>query len=95
MELLNNVMDNRNQKAGLETTLELLALWLTEPMQRKDLIEQLCAELSCKERTIESRLKQIIANTIPVVTLNGTPFYLCKQSKGKEILYSLTNSLST
>jgi len=92
-DLLTNTIDNRNQKAGFETTLEFLALWLIQPMTRRELIDKLCEQLKCKERTIETRLKQIIKNEIPVVTNNGSTLYLCKRSEGKDILYELTNSI--
>ena len=93
-ELFNNVMDSRSQKVGYETILELLSLWLNKPMPRCELIDKLCEEMNCKERAIEIRLKQIITNSVPVVTQNGTSFYLCKRSEGKEIIYELNSSLS-
>lgn len=83
-------IDSRNQKAALDETIELLAELLIEPLPKSDLIEKLCLELNCKERTIESRLKSIITHKLIIPDANGTVHNLCKRQEGKEVVYYLS-----
>ncbi len=84
-------MDSRSQKASLDSTLELIGAILTEPMPRKELIEKLCSEMSCKERTIEARLKSIITHSFAIPVGEGKAKSLCKKTENREIIYYLTD----
>lgn len=84
-------IDSRNQKAALDETIELIAEFLIEPTPKTELIEKLCLELNCKERTIESRLKSIITHKLVIPDANGTARNLCKRQEGKEVIYFLSD----
>lgn len=83
-------MDSRNQKAALDETIELIGRILIEPIAKTILIEKLCFEMDCKERTIEARLKSILTHKLEIPDANGTAKQLCKRQEGKEVFYYLT-----
>jgi len=88
---VNEVMDSRNQKAALDETIELIGSVLIEPMSKTNLIEKLCFEMDCKERTIETRLKSIISNKLEIPDANGVGRLLCKRLENKETIYYLSD----
>lgn len=83
-------MDSRNQKAALDETIELIGRILIEPTAKTILIEKLCFEMDCKERTVEARLKSILTHKLEIHDANGTAKQLCKRQEGKEVFYYLT-----
>ncbi len=88
---IKDAFDSRSQKAALDETIEIIGKSLTEPMQKSDLIEKLCLEMNCKERTVETRLKSIITHKLEIPDANGTPRQLCKRQEGKEVIYFLSD----
>lgn len=88
---IQETMDSRNQKASLDSTLEFIGAFLTEPMPRKEFIEKLCAEMNCKERTVEARLKSIITHSFAIPVGDGKAKTLCKKTENREIIYYLTD----
>jgi len=88
---IQETMDSRNQKAALDETIELIGRLLTEPMAKTNLIEQLCFEMDCKERTVEARLKSILTLKLAVPDQNGIAKLLCKRQEGKEVIYYLSD----
>ena len=91
LSTIRETMEARNQKAALESTLELIGAFLTEPMPRKMLIEKLSVELDCKERTIETRLKTIQNNPYIIPLADGQEKLLCKKTENREIIYYLSD----
>ncbi len=91
LNTIQETMDSRNQKAALDETIELLGRLLTEPMSKTNLIEQLCFEMDCKERTVEARLKSILTLKLAVPDQNGVAKLLCKRQDGKEVIYFLSD----
>ncbi|HCN83667.1 MAG TPA: hypothetical protein DIT07_08605 [Sphingobacteriaceae bacterium] len=91
-ESVQRILNAKNLKGDLETTLDLLAMHLKEPMPRRQLMDLLMEELNCKERLLESRLKQIISTPIQIENFEGEKFYLSKKPEGKEIVYFLVES---
>jgi hypothetical protein len=91
LNAIQGAIDNRAQKAGLDETIELIGRFLTEPMTRSNLIEKLCFEMDCKERTVEARLKTILTHKFQVPDINGTPKQLCKRQENREVLYHLSD----
>lgn len=91
-ETVQQALSKKNHKGDLETTLDLLALHLEKPMPRRELIDILTAELNCKERLIENRLKQIVSTPIQITNYEGRKFWLTKKPEGKEIIYFLVNA---
>lgn len=90
LNTIQETMDSRNQKAALDETIELLGRLLSEPMTKTKLIEQLCFEMDCKERTIEARLKSIFTLKLAVPDQNGLAKLLCKRQENREIIYFLS-----
>jgi hypothetical protein len=88
---INEVMDSKNQKAALDETIELIGGFLAEPMTKTNLIEKLCFEMDCKERTIETRLKSIISHKLEIPDAIGSCKRLCKRLENKETVYYLSN----
>jgi hypothetical protein len=84
-------MDSRNQKAALDETIELIGRLIAEPMTKTRLIEQLCFEMDCKERTVEARLRSILTLKLAVPDQNGVAKQLCKRQEGKEVIYYLSD----
>jgi len=91
-DAIQGAMDSRNQKASLDSTLELIGAYLTEPMPRKILIQKLSDELNCKERTIEVRLKTILTNDTLIPMDDTTVKHLCKKTENREIIYYLSDN---
>lgn len=88
-ETVQQALNKKNHKGDVEVTLDLLALHLESPMPRRQLIDILMAELNCKERLIENRLKQIVSTPIQITNYVGRKFWLSKKPEGKEIIYFL------
>lgn len=82
--------DSRNQKAALDETIEIIGTILTEPMNRTNLVEKLCQEMNCKERTMDARIKSILTHKLVIPDANGTVRNLCKRQEGKEVMYYLS-----
>ena len=91
-DTIQGAMDSRNQKASLDSTLELIGAYLTEPMPRKILIQKLSEELNCKERTIEVRLKTILTNNTLIPIDDTNIKHLCKKTENREIIYYLADN---
>lgn len=91
-ETVQQALSKKNHKGDVEITLDLLAIHLENPMPRRDLIDILMAELNCKERLIENRLKQIISTPIQITNFEGSKFWLSKKPDGKEIVYFLVSA---
>lgn len=88
---VNEVMDSKNQKAALDETIELIGVILTEPTTKTTLIERLCFEMDCKERTVETRLKSIVSNKLKIPDANGKSKLLCKRLENKVTIYYLSD----
>lgn len=88
-QTVQQALNQKNHKGDLDTTLDLLAIHLENPLPRRELIDILMAELNCKERLIENRLKQIISTPIKITSYEGKEFWLTKKPDGKMIIYFL------
>jgi len=88
-ETVQQALNQKNHKGDVEVTLDLLAIHLEKPMPRRELIDILTAELNCKERLIENRLKQIVSTPIQITNFEGRKYWLSKKPEGKEIIYFL------
>lgn len=93
-DVIREAMDRKRQKADIETLTEQLSALLEEPMPRKQLLTALRKELKCGERILEERLKEIIAEQIPILDSTGNSRYLIKENREKQVFYLLTSSKS-
>ncbi len=87
-QFVSDNLTSKNHKAFISELQELIPELLTEPKNRKELLEILAEEFLCTTRTIESRLKECI-NTNFVFTQNNALCVLQKQTQNRETLYSL------
>lgn len=88
-ETIKEALDKKKLKAGISDITEYLSIILTEPAERKELLENLTKELNCGSRIIEDRLKEIIAGNLEIINTEGTVFYLNKRIENKKIIYFL------
>lgn len=88
---IKDAFDSRNQKAALDDTIDLIGTILSEPMNRTNLVEKLCQEMNCKERTMDARIKSILTHKLVIPDANGTVRNLCKRQEGKEVMYYLSD----
>lgn len=88
---INNAINSRKHKATDDEISELVILYLGDgsELSRREFIGKLCSELNTKERTIETRLKEIIDSEFEFLNENSEKFKLNKESKNKEIIYKL------
>ncbi|MBY0427275.1 MAG: hypothetical protein K2Q22_16690 [Cytophagales bacterium] len=82
-------LEARKKKVDFQSTFEMLALLLHEPMSRKETIQRLSEEFVSTSRTIETRLTQIINNQYVFEDSFFNKVTLCKRSEGKEVIYFL------
>lgn len=85
-----DALDSRTQKAALDETIAIISAFLIEPATKTELLEKLCMELKCKERTIERRLNSIIKFKLSIPGANGTRQKLGKRQEGQETVYYLS-----
>ena len=60
-------------------------------MSQANLIDKLCLEMDCKERTIEARLKTIITHKFQILDTAGAVKQLCKRQENREVIYYLSD----
>lgn len=91
IEDVSTVVNNRKHKAGNDEIIEHLQMYLGDgtSLKRIDLINKLCAEFSAGNRTIETRLKEIISEVSILKNDDQQNCLLNKYKEGKEIFYKL------
>lgn len=89
--------NSRKQKATASDMIEFIEMYLGDntEMRRSELIDNLCREFKAKERTIESRLKEIIDGQMEIFNDKGISCILQKLQKDKVLYYSLKQNEST
>lgn len=93
---VSGVINNRKHKASNEDMIEFIEMYLGDgtELKRIDLIEKLCKDFQAKERTIEARLKEIIATDLEIYNEQGQVCKLHKEIREKVVYYKL-KSLET
>lgn len=85
------VVDNRKIKASNDDIIEQIELYLGDgtEIRRPDLLKNLCKEFNAAQRTIETRLKEIISRSTELKNADGEPCLLVKTQKQKTVFYML------
>lgn len=88
---VNALVNSRKQKATASDLIEFIEMYLGDnsEIRRSELIDNLCREFKSKERTIESRLKELIDGQMEIFNNEGMSCFLQKILIDKTIFYSL------
>lgn len=88
------MINNRKHKASNEDIIEFIEMYLGDgtKLTRVDLLDKLCKDFKASQRTIESRIAEIINTDVEIFNNNGNPCRLTKEIEGKVIYYSLKHN---
>lgn len=88
---VSQIVNNRKHKASNEDMIEFIEMYLGDgaEMKRTELIDNLCKEFKAKERTIETRLKEILKSEIEIFNEKAESCKLSKEIKEKTVYYKL------
>jgi hypothetical protein len=88
---ISSIVNNRKHKASNEDIIEFLEMYLGDnsAISRRELLDKLCKDFKASQRTIESRLSEIIASSSEVLNNEAVPCILVKEVKEKEVFYKL------
>jgi len=91
---VSGVINNRKHKAGNQDMVEFIELYLGDgsTMTRKDLLDKFCVDFGASQRTIETRISEIINSDIPIHDNKGQLCKLSKEYRDKVIYYSLIHN---
>ncbi|GAA4440240.1 hypothetical protein GCM10023091_23600 [Ravibacter arvi] len=93
---VSKVANKRRQKAGNADIVEHIEMYLGDGsvLTRTDLLDRLCKDFNASQRTIESRLSEIIKFDTIIHDETGFQCKLTKSVKNKEVYYKLTQHIS-
>jgi len=83
------LLQKKKQKASSIDIKEYLETLLSEPMSRRELLDQLCQEFKCKERLMEERLREIMDIKIILKDKDYNDCLLIKEKNSRTIIYKL------
>jgi hypothetical protein len=88
------VVNNRKHKASNEDVIEHLEMYLGDgsELQRVELLDKLCKDFKAAQRTIETRLKQIIEAEDEIFNSEGKAMKLIKETREKTVFYKLVEN---
>ncbi|MFT5725354.1 MAG: hypothetical protein ACI9JN_002479 [Bacteroidia bacterium] len=88
---IKGVMNSRKRKATNVEAVELITMYLGDgsTMTRNELLGKLCDDFNASQRTIETRIKDIIDSGTEIPNNKGVIFKLSKQAIDKKIYYKL------
>lgn len=88
---VSGVINNRKHKASNEDMVEFIEMYLGDgtELKRVDLLDKLCADFQAKQRTIETRISEIMDSTIEIYNNQGQLCKLSKENRDKVVYYSL------
>lgn len=88
---VSEVVNNRKQKAKNEDIIEHIEMYLGDgsTLIRIDLLDKLCNDFKASQRTIESRIKEIIRAEDEILNNSGQSCKLSKETKEKTVYYKL------
>jgi len=85
-EMITECLQNKNQKAILSDILEFLPVFLEEPLEKKKLITLLKDEFECKDRTVETRLKEIMELNTVIEDKKGNQYTFAKRFENRQVM---------
>jgi len=88
---VSGVKNNRKHKANNEDTIEFIEMYLGDgaTLTRVELLDKLCEDFKASQRTIESRITEIMSSDIEIFNEQGQGCKLSKETKEKTVYYKL------
>ncbi len=88
---ISGVINSRKHKASNEDMIEFIEMYLGDgaTLTRVELLDKLCKDFKASQRTIESRIADIISSGIEIFNEKGEPCKLFKETKEKTVYYKL------
>ncbi len=88
---ISDVINSRKHKASNEDIIDQLEIYLGDGtcIKRIDLLNKLCIDFKASQRTIETRIKEIVSSELEIFNEKGEPCKLLKEAKDKEAYYKL------
>ena len=88
---VSGVINNRKHKASNEAMTEFIEMYLGDgaTLTRVELLDKLCKDFKASQRTIESRIIEIMSSDIEIFNEQGQGCKLSKETKEKTVYYKL------
>ncbi|WP_109322755.1 hypothetical protein [Aquirufa nivalisilvae] len=88
---VSGVINNRKHKASNEDMTEFIEMYLGDgaTLTRVELLDKLCKDFKASQRTIESRIAEIMSSDIEIFNEQGQGCKLSKETKEKTVYYKL------
>jgi len=88
---VSGVINNRKHKASNEDMIEFIEMYLGDGtiLPRTELLDKLCKDFKAAQRTIESRITEIMSSDIEIFNEQGQSCKLSKETKQKTVYYKL------
>jgi len=88
---VSDVVNNRKHKASNEDMVEFIEMYLGDgtALKRTELLDKLCKDFKASQRTIESRISEIINSEFHIYNEQGQICHLSKEVKEKTVYYKL------
>lgn len=88
---VSGVINNRKHKASNEDMTEFIEMYLGDgaTLTRVELLDKLCKDFKASQRTIESRITEIMSSDIEIFNEQGQGCKLSKETKEKTVYYKL------
>ncbi|MEI6882205.1 MAG: hypothetical protein WCK82_12855 [Bacteroidota bacterium] len=89
---VSGVINNRKHKASNEDMIEFIEMYLGDgtTLSRIDLLNKLCKDFNASQRTIESRITEIMSSDAEIFNTQGQVCKLSKEIIDKTVYYKLT-----
>lgn len=91
---VSGVINNRKHKASNEDMIEFIEMYLGDgaTLTRVELLDKLCKDFNASQRTIESRITEIIKSDMEIFNEQGQVCKLSKETKEKTVYYKLISN---
>jgi len=91
---VSGVVNSRKHKASNEDMIEFIELYLGDgsTLSRTDLLDKLCKDFKASQRTIESRISEMMLANTEMYDCKGNVCTLAKEIEGKTIYYKLKSA---
>lgn len=88
---VSGIINNRKHKASNEDMIEYIEMYLGDGtiLTRVDLLDKLCKDFKASQRTIESRITEIMSSDFEIFNEQGQSCQLSKEVKEKTVYYKL------
>jgi hypothetical protein len=88
---VSNMINSRKHKASNEDVIEHIEMYLGDgtSLTRIELLDKLCQDFKASQRTIESRIIEIINSDAEIFDIKGNPCKLIKDVREKTVYYKL------